>query len=110
MTSERKPIKAALARSYAGSVAVALLLLGGLQSIVMAVRDPMELAVSKVLNFLLLQSRAYETTIPESRPSVAFISVFLILSVLLFGCGLWLGTWLHPRSPSVTGTSTSDPN
>jgi hypothetical protein len=101
MTSERKPIRTALVRSYAGSVAVALLLLGALQAMVVAVRDPIELVVSKSLNFLLLQSRTYETIMPESRPSTAGMSVFLILSVLLFGCGLWLGTWLHPSASST---------
>lgn len=98
MPVKRKSVKAALANSYAGPIATALLLATGLLGSVIAVRDPIDAVVRAGLNFLLRQAPSLSVRIHGPRPD-AFLFVFLAAaSGLVFGCGLWLGTWLYPTS------------
>ncbi len=106
MPANRKPVKAALVWSYAGSITVGFLLAGALESFVLAVSDPIDLVVAKVLNFFLLQARTFQVRILEPRLSGAVITVLLALSGVLFGCGLWLGTWLYPTTKPAAHVAT----
>ncbi len=101
MSAKRKSAKAALASSYAGPVAIALLLAGGLEGFVTAVGDPIDALVCSGLNFFLRQAPTLSIRIHAPTPS-AFLFVFLaVLAVLVFACGLWLGTWLYPAGASA---------
>lgn len=98
MPVKRKSVKAALANSYAGTIATALLLAAGLLGSVIAVRDPIDAVVRTGLNFLLRQAPSLSVRIQGPRPDVFLFAFLAAVSVLLFGCGLWLGTWLYPTT------------
>ena len=97
MSAKRKSARAALATSYAGPIAIALLLAGGVDGFVIAVRDPITALVCTGLNLLLRQAPTVSIRL-QGPPPNAFLFVFVaILAVLVSGCGLWLGTWLYPN-------------
>lgn len=108
MSVERKSAKAALASSYAGPIAIALLLAGGLDGFVIAVRDPIDALVCSGLNFFLRQAPTFSVRIHSPMLSGMTTTMMVSLSVLVFGCGLWLGTWLYPASPPVGATPARD--
>jgi hypothetical protein len=110
MPAKRKSAKAALASSYAGGIVIALLLAAGLGGFVMAVRDPIDALVRAGLNFFLRQAPGISVRMHGPTPS-AFLFVFLaVMAVLLFGCGLWLGSWLYPKGTSTRGTPATRQN
>lgn len=98
MSAERKSVKAALASSYAGPIAIALLLASGLDGFVIAVRDPIDALVCSGLNFFLRQAPTFSVRISSPMLSGTTTALVVGLSVLVFGCGLWMGTWLYPTA------------
>jgi hypothetical protein len=105
MSAKRKSVRAALATTYAGPIAIALLLAGGIDGFVIAVRDPVTALLCTGLNLLLRQAPTVSIRLQGPTPS-AFLFVFgAVLAVLVFACGLWLGTWLYPNlSPPKSPT------
>ena len=107
MPAKRKSAKAALARSYAGPIAIALLLAAGLDGFVIAVRDPIDAVVRAGLNLVLRHSPTLSIRIHGPTPSPFSLLFLTVLAALLFGCGLWLGIWLYP---STRGTPETGQN
>jgi hypothetical protein len=109
VAAKRRSAKAALASSYAGPIAIAILLAGGLEGVVVAVRDPIDALVCSGLNLILRQAPTVSFRLNGATPD-AFLFMFLtVLAALVFGTGLWLGIWLYPAD-STSGTPAPGQN
>ncbi len=77
--------------SYAASIAIALTLFEGMQSLINAASLPLEVVVARMINAALVRGWRDVMLIPEPGPQLGIFVAYALMGLVLIAIGLSLG-------------------